>query len=71
MGGSLAIIGATALADTFEKHDGNFELAFEAYNKDLRPFIEKLQAGAVQTLDKLLPRNEEEVRFRNKNGLDL
>jgi 2-polyprenyl-6-methoxyphenol hydroxylase-like FAD-dependent oxidoreductase len=71
MGGSLAIIGATALADTFEKHDGNFELAFEAYNKDLRPFIEKLQAGAVQTLDKLLPRNEEEVRYRNKNGLDL
>ncbi|MCA6065977.1 FAD-dependent monooxygenase [Chryseobacterium sp. RG1] len=71
MGGSLAIIGATALADAFEKHDGNFELAFEAYNKDLRPFIEKLQAGAVQTLDKLLPQNEEEVRFRNKNGLDL
>lgn len=71
MGGSLAIIGATALADAFEKHDGNFELAFEAYNKDLRPFIEKLQSVAVQTLDKLLPRNEEEVRYRNKNGLDL
>lgn len=71
MGGSLAIIGATALADAFEKHKGNFELAFEAYNKDLRPFIEDVQAGAVETLDKLLPRTEEEVRWRNKNGLEL
>lgn len=69
MGGSLAIIGATALADAFEKYNGNFELAFEAYNKDLRPFIEEIQTGAVEMLDKLLPRTEEEVRLRNKNGL--
>ncbi|OJW36838.1 MAG: FAD-binding monooxygenase [Sphingobacteriales bacterium 46-32] len=71
MGGSLAIVGATALADAFEKQKGNFELAFEAYNKDLRPFIDEVQAGAVETLDKLLPRTEEEVRWRNKNGLEL
>jgi len=71
MGGSLAIIGATALGDAFEKHNGNVELAFEAYNKDLRPFIDEVQAGAVETLDKLLPRTEEEVRLRNQNGLDL
>lgn len=68
MGGSLAIIGATALADAFEKHNDNFELAFETYNKDLRPFIEEIQTSAVQMLDKLLPRTEEEVRFRNQNG---
>ncbi len=71
MGGSLAIIGATALADAFEKHNENFELAFEAYNKDLRPFIEEIQTSAVETLNKLLPRTEEEVRLRNQNGLDL
>lgn len=68
MGGSLAIIGATALADAFEKHDGNVELAFEAYNKGLRPYIEAIQTEAVATLDKLLPRTEEEIRWRNKHG---
>jgi 2-polyprenyl-6-methoxyphenol hydroxylase-like FAD-dependent oxidoreductase len=71
MGGSLAIIGATALADAFEKHNGNFELAFEEYNKDLRPFIQELQAAAVEMLDKLLPRTEEEVSLRNQNGFDF
>lgn len=68
MGGSLAIIGATALADAFEKHNGNFELAFNAYNKELRPFIEEVQAEAVEVLDKLLPRTEEEIRLRFQNG---
>lgn len=71
MGGSLAIIGATALAETFEKHNGNFELAFEAYNKDLRPFIEEVQTAAVEMLDKLLPRTEEEIRLRNQNGFEF
>jgi 2-polyprenyl-6-methoxyphenol hydroxylase-like FAD-dependent oxidoreductase len=71
MGGSLAIIGATALADAFEKYDGNFELAFEAYNKDLRPFIEEVQVAAVEMLDKLLPKTEEEVRWRNKHGFSM
>jgi 2-polyprenyl-6-methoxyphenol hydroxylase-like FAD-dependent oxidoreductase len=71
MGGSLAIIGATALADAFEKHNGNFELAFEEYNKGLRPFIEEIQAGAVQMLEKLLPRTEEEVKWRNKHGFEF
>lgn len=71
MGGSLAISGATALADALEKHNGNFELAFEEYNKDLRPFIDEVQAGAVQMLDKLLPRTQEEIDRRNKNGFEF
>jgi len=68
MGGSLAIIGATALADAFEKHKGSFELAFDDYNKALRPFIAEVQAAAVTMLDKLLPRTEEEIRLRFENG---
>ena len=68
MGGSLAIIGATALGDAFKKHNGNYESAFDDYNKNLRPFIEEVQAGAVEMLDQLLPRTEEEIRWRNKNG---
>lgn len=71
MGGSLAIIGATALADAFEKCNENFVLAFEKYNKDLRPFIEEVQTGAVEMLDKLLPRTEEEIRLRNQNGFEF
>ncbi|HEY1053958.1 MAG TPA: FAD-dependent monooxygenase, partial [Emticicia sp.] len=36
-GGSLAIDGAAALADAFEKHEGNFERAFQEYNQSFRP----------------------------------
>ncbi len=33
MGASLAINGATVLADALQKHNGNYELAFQDYNK--------------------------------------
>ncbi|WP_343632571.1 FAD-dependent monooxygenase [Fluviicola sp.] len=68
MGGSLAIIGASALADAFEKHSGNYELAFKTYNKELKPFIEEVQAEAIKMLDKLLPRTEEEIKKMFQNG---
>ncbi len=65
MGGSLAIIGAGALADAFEKNHGNFELAFQEYNESFRPFIEDVQANAVSMLDVLVPKTEEAIRKRN------
>jgi len=69
MGGSLAIDGAAALADAFQQHSGNFELAFQAYNKNFRPFIEAVQAKVVQMgLDALVPRTEEAIRKRNTEG---
>ncbi|MES2828022.1 MAG: FAD-dependent monooxygenase [Bacteroidota bacterium] len=71
MGGSLAIIGATALTDALEKHDGNFELAFNDYNVELRPFIEEVQSAAVNMLEHLLPRTDEEIRRRNKEGFNF
>lgn len=71
MGGSLAIIGATALADAFSKHHGDFVRAFEAYNKNLRPLIDEVQTAAVQMLDKLLPATQEEIDRRNKNGFEF
>ncbi len=70
MGGSLAIIGATALADAFEKHNGDYELAFDEYNTGLRPFIAQVQADAVQMLDLLLPRSDEEIKSRFQNGFE-
>ena len=66
MGGSLAVEGAAALADAFQKHGGDFVLAFQDYNKNLRPFIEEVQAEAVRTgLESLAPRTEEAIRKRN------
>ena len=68
-GGSLAIDGAAALADGFYKFPGNFELAFEEYNQNLRPFIEEVQADVVNyNLDALIPKTEEAIRRRNKEG---
>jgi 2-polyprenyl-6-methoxyphenol hydroxylase-like FAD-dependent oxidoreductase len=66
MGGSLAIVGATALADAFQKHPNNFEAAFQEYNDSLRPFIEKVQADAIGFgLETFAPRSEEAIRARN------
>ncbi|MHA4896357.1 FAD-dependent monooxygenase [Pedobacter sp. PWIIR3] len=71
MGGSLAIIGATALTDALEKHNGDFELAFRDYNNELRPFIDEVQSQAVNMLEHLLPRTEEEIQRRNKEGFNF
>lgn len=67
MGGSLAIVGATALADAFQKHDRNFEEAFKEYNRSLRPFVEEVQVNAAEFgLNLFVPRTEEDIRERNR-----
>ncbi|APR88302.1 Oxidoreductase protein [Minicystis rosea] len=66
MGGSLAIDGASALADAMREHPGDFERAFRDYNEKFRPFIDEVQAEAVRTgLEMLVPRTEEAIRARN------
>ncbi len=66
MGASLSISGAAALADALVQHNGNFELAFLDYNKNLRPFIEEVQATAQLNLtESFIPRTEEAIRKRN------
>lgn len=68
-GGSLAIDGAAALADAFQKCQGNFELAFLEYNESFRPFVGEVQTSAVKFgLDLLIPRTEEAIRKRNIDG---
>jgi 2-polyprenyl-6-methoxyphenol hydroxylase-like FAD-dependent oxidoreductase len=68
-GGSLAIDGAAALADAFQKHNGNFEAAFQEYNNSFRPFIEELQENVVNyNIKALIPRTEEAICKRNKEG---
>ena len=66
MGGSLAMVGATALADAFVKHEGNVELALKEYDRSLRPFVEKVHANAIDFgLEMLVPRTEAAIRERN------
>lgn len=59
MGGSLAIIGATALANAFQTNNGDFRLAFRDYDESFRPYIERVQADAVRNLDVLNPGPED------------
>jgi len=71
-GGSLAIDGASALADAFVKCDGAFESAFQEYNDSFRPFIEELQAGVVDfALDVIIPKTEEAIEKRNREGFNF
>ncbi|WP_263385043.1 FAD-dependent monooxygenase [Granulicella arctica] len=66
MGGSLAIVGATALADAFQKHPSDFEAAFQEYNDILRPFVEEVQTRAVKFGQKMfVPTSEEAIQRRN------
>lgn len=66
MGASLSMIGAGTLADALQKHNGNFEAAFEEYNQNLRPFIEEVQARAALNIqENFIPRTEEAIRLRN------
>lgn len=68
-GGSLAIVGASALADAFQKHPDSYDLAFREYDAIFRPYIEETQAYVVDFgLDVLLPRTEGEIRRRNIQG---
>jgi 2-polyprenyl-6-methoxyphenol hydroxylase-like FAD-dependent oxidoreductase len=68
MGGSLAIIGATALADAIKNNSSDYRSAFIEYEKQLQPFIAEVQADAIDMLDKLLPRTQEEIDYRNQHG---
>ena len=65
-GGSLAIDGAAALADAFVACDGDFERAFEQYDRSFRPFVHQIQAEVIEVgLDFFIPRTAEAIRKRN------
>ncbi|TDO20859.1 FAD-dependent monooxygenase [Pedobacter duraquae] len=68
-GGSLAIDGAAALADAIEKHRDDIEAAFREYNDQFRPFIDQVQAEVVDFgMDVLIPKTEEAIQKRNREG---
>jgi 2-polyprenyl-6-methoxyphenol hydroxylase-like FAD-dependent oxidoreductase len=70
VGASLAMAGAAAVVKALEKHDGDFEAAFQEYNHTLRPVIEEVQATAVMMLNTFfVPKTEEAIRERNAQGI--
>ena len=67
MGGSMAILGAAALADALQKHPGDLKTAFREYNESFRPIVEQIQAHAVEFgLEMFMPRSEEAIQRRNR-----
>lgn len=67
MGGSMAILGAAALADAFHKYPGDLQKAFEEYDRSLRPTVEEIQTAAVEIGMKMFaPTSEEAIRIRNE-----
>lgn len=68
-GASLSMCGAAALADALLKHEGNYRSAFEAYEANLRPHVEEVQAMAAHNVkENFMLRTEEEVRERNREA---
>ncbi|MFT4111339.1 FAD-dependent monooxygenase [Silvibacterium sp.] len=66
MGGSMAILGAAALAEAFEKHPDDFRLAFQEYDQSLRPVVNEIQTAAIDFgLRMFAPTSEEAIRERN------
>lgn len=66
MGGSLAIIGATALADALSHHQDDFARAYAEYGARLTPFVAEVQADAVNFgLSMFAPKTEQDIRARD------
>jgi 2-polyprenyl-6-methoxyphenol hydroxylase-like FAD-dependent oxidoreductase len=65
MGSTLAIHGATVLADAMAKND-HHEIAFKIYNEIFRPVVEELQATVYDGMSFVLPDTEDKINARNK-----
>ncbi|OII13226.1 FAD-dependent monooxygenase [Curtobacterium sp. MCBA15_008] len=72
MGGSLAIIGATALFDAFQTVNGDVEKAFIEYERALGPAVEEIQHNAeFSGVRNYFPATEEDIQARNNMLLGL
>jgi 2-polyprenyl-6-methoxyphenol hydroxylase-like FAD-dependent oxidoreductase len=72
MGGSLAIIGATALFDAFQVAGGDIDAAFAEYERRLRPVVEDIQAAAVDFgVASFFPETADDIRVRNERFANI
>jgi 2-polyprenyl-6-methoxyphenol hydroxylase-like FAD-dependent oxidoreductase len=66
MGGSMAILGAAALADALAKYPDDFKRAFQEYEDSFRPVAEEVQTQAREVGMKMfMPSSEEALQRRN------
>lgn len=65
MGSSLAMQGATVLADAMAENT-DYKIAFQKYNHSFRPMVETMQATVYSGIDFLLPETQEKIDQRNK-----
>ncbi|WP_418515687.1 FAD-dependent monooxygenase [Curtobacterium flaccumfaciens pv. flaccumfaciens] len=67
MGGSLAIIGATALHDALRDADGDVEQAFAGYERALRPVVDAVQHDAERIgVSSYFPATADQIDARNR-----
>ena len=65
MGTSLAMQGATILAEELMTCNNDYNLAFSKYNALFHPVVEAVQATITAGLDFLVPETEEAIKVRN------
>lgn len=71
MGGSLAIIGATALHDALRDAGDDVEQAFAGYERALRPVVEAVQHDAEHIgVSSYFPATADQIDARNRMLLD-
>ena len=64
-GGSMAIIGASRLADAMQRHGVDYAAAFREYHGDLYAFVEEVQQRAVSTgMAMMFPSDDAELADR-------
>lgn len=67
MGGSVAILGACALADALARFPDDYTRAFEEYDRSFRPTIEEIQVRAVEEgVPMFMPATDEALVQRNR-----
>jgi 2-polyprenyl-6-methoxyphenol hydroxylase-like FAD-dependent oxidoreductase len=72
MGGSVAILGATALYDAFTTAGGDVLAAFAEYERSFRPTAEKIQSETEEFgLPMISPDTDEEIAARNEQLLAM
>jgi len=67
MGSTLAMHGATVLADAMAEND-NYETAFKVYGETFRPVVDQLQATVYDGMSFVLPETAEKIETRNSLG---
>lgn len=65
-GSTLAMVGSYILAGELKQTNGNYKIAFENYEKTLKPFMDKKQKSAQAFAKSFVPKTNFGIWLRNK-----